>query len=65
LALDNIHTHSRHKAVLLLQYLSLTAKQSSGEPDPSVHRYRIIVPLLGRLWGHSNIHSTEVEPPRL
>jgi len=53
------------KPSLLLQHLSLRTEQSSGEPDRSVHRYWIILLLLGRRWVQSNIHSTEVEPLRL
>jgi len=51
----------------LLLYLSLLdcAEQISAEPDRSVHRYWIIVPLLGRRWVHSNIDSAEGEPPRV
>jgi len=53
------------KQSLLLQYLSLRTEQSSGEPDRSVHRYRIIVPLLGRKWVQCNVYSIEVDPPRI
>ena len=53
------------KPSLLLQHLSLRTEKCSGEPDRSVHRYWIIVPLLGRRCVQSNIHSAEGEPPRV